>query len=309
MATSGSTNYNLTRDNIITLAFQTLGVYGAGESPSSADTSFANDMFNMMVKAFQGQGAHLWKHTEAGIYFTADTAKYSLPGVSGGDDPAETALASAAAAAATSLTVDSTTGMAVSDVILIELDAGTLQSTTISTIPSSTTLTIASGLTSVAAIDNKIYTYTTAIGRPLRISSARLRNSSDDDRELTALSRSEYFSLTNKDSAGSPTSYYYDPQLTTASLYVWPVPDTVDQRLEITYSKSLEDFDAAGDNPDFPQEWLLALMWNLASLLAPAYGKDAKARAIIIPRAEAELQKVLGYDKELGEIVFSYSQY
>ena len=66
-------------------------------------------------------------------------------------------LSIAAAAAATALTLDSTARFANSDAVQIELDDGTLFSTTISTVDTATTLTLAAGITTAAAA-----------GRPIR---------------------------------------------------------------------------------------------------------------------------------------------
>ena len=122
------------------------------------------------------------------------------------------------------------------------------------------------------------------------------------DRILNSISREEYFGLPDKTSQGQPVSYFYDPQLSTGKLHLWPSPDAIDYSLKITYSRSIEDFDTASDNPDFPQEWLEAITYNLAVRLAPMFGKDQKALQMIAPMAAQMLQDVKMWDNENGSL-------
>lgn len=303
MATSGSTNFNLTRNEIIFEALEILNVVGVGEAAASEDVTSASRSLNLLIKSWQNQGYHLWGITDAVLIPQVGTEVYSLPGAYASNTVIKTELASAAAASATSLTVDSTANMTVSDVIIIELDDDTLHVTTVATIPSSTTLTITSGLASAASVDNHVYTYTTALGRPVRIEEARYRDASGLDQPLQMLSRDEYLNISNKSSAGIPSSYYYNPQLSTAKLYLWPVPNDAQGRVCFSYNRTLEDFDASSNNSDLPQEWLLALVWNLALLLAPKFEVDtSKIERIIRPQALLYLADAMAYDNENGSV-------
>lgn len=302
MATSGSTNFNLTRNDIIKDALILLGAVGSEETVDSADIDVASRVLNSMVKAWQGQGIHLWGHQEASLFVTKGTESYSLDGTASSADASNsvvtTTLSADEAAAQTVLSVTSSTGMTASDVVLIELDDGTYEDTTIVSVDSSTQITVTNALTSAAASGNNIYTFTTRMGRPLDIHSVRLRSDSGNDRILNKISREEYFGLPDKTSQGQPVSFFYDPQLTTGKLYLWPNPDAIDYFLKMTYSRSIEDFDAAGDNPDFPQEWLEAITYNLAVRLAPMFGKDQKVLQLLVPLASQMLADVKQFDNE-----------
>lgn len=111
--------------------------------------------------------------------------------------------------------------------------------------------------------------------KPLRVLSVRRRlTSSTQDTPLWELSREEYDELPNKTSEGVPVQFYYDPQRSTGTLYVWPEPSTAvaaANTLRVSYLRPIEDFDASNDDPDLPQEWLNALIWNLADELEPEY--------------------------------------
>jgi len=309
MATSSSTNYNQTRNEIISDALALLGVIGIAngtmETPTAGDITFCSGILNKMVKAWQAQGIHLWKEREGTVFLREDVNTYTLSSSStdkAGIDAVETTLSAAATSGASTITVTSSTGMSVSDNIGIELDDGTRQWTTISSI-STTTITLATTLTDDAASGNTVFTYTTAVGRPLNITGARFRNADGTDRPVTLMGRTEFMQIPNKTTTGKTNSIFYSPQLSNGKLYVWPTPDDVADRLKISYIASIEDFDSSTDDPDFPAEWLEALTYNLAVRIAPSYGKRLSKNdpEIIAVAADALLRMQL-WDSEQASI-------
>lgn len=318
MATSGSSDFSITRDNIIEDALSELGIFREGSSISGSEYTntviYSARALNRMIKGWVAQGTHIWTRTEATVFFDKETETYSL-GTSGDesaendDGLVETTLSAAEASGQTVLSLTTVTGMSTSDVILIEMDDGTMHSTTISSIDTSAvTVTIGTATDDAAASGNAVYSYTTVLERPLRIIDARLRDEDNLDRAMTRLSHSEYHEINDKFTDGTPTSYYYDAQLATGKLHIWPRPDNLKERLKITYYRLIEDFDAAGDNPDFPIEWADALVLGLASRLARAYGKDQKLISSLKLDAELALQGVLEYDADSSSL-FSFPQF
>jgi hypothetical protein len=78
MALSGSYDWTLTRDQVITGALRKLGVLPNGTSPSTAQTNDAADALNALVKAFQADGMPLWAITSHTWTVTAGTASYTI---------------------------------------------------------------------------------------------------------------------------------------------------------------------------------------------------------------------------------------
>lgn len=78
MATSGSVNFSLTRDEIIQSAYEIIGVAVDGEALSSSDTGIANKVLNMMLKAWQAYDLQLWKRTEITVDLIASQSSYTL---------------------------------------------------------------------------------------------------------------------------------------------------------------------------------------------------------------------------------------
>jgi hypothetical protein len=305
MATSGSSNYTQTRDQIISDALMLLGVLGANDTATANDVTFCSNMLNKMVKGWQGQGIHLWKESEAIVTLTDGQYKYVLSSSSNdeiGDNAVETTLS--ASASGTSLTVVSTSGMTVGDEIVIALDDNTSHATTIATIPSTTTLTINVTLPSAAASGNSVITFTSQIARPLNVTSARYHYVSGLERKMTKYGREQYMQIPTKyTSEGPSTVFYFSPQLNEGHLYVWPVPNDVNDSIHISYIKTIEDFDSSSDNPDFPQEWLNCLTYNLAVMVAPAYGGSlSKVNPDIAANAQQMLLELQAWDSEEGSI-------
>lgn len=276
MATSGSRDFKLTRDNLIRRAFQCATLYDLQTAIPSDDINFASDLLNSMLKHWQAAHIHLWNRKEATLFCQLNTKEYSLG--STGDHATEsyvsTQVATAASSGASTLIVDSTTGMSASDNIGIELDDGTRQWTTISTVDSSTQVTLSGTLNDDVAVDKYVVAYTTKIARPVLILNARwqLLSNLNNEIECQAFRRNDYFAVSDKLAAGAPNRYYYDKQLDNGVLYVFQRPDDANYIINFSYYEDVEDMDSSTDNFDYPKEWTSAIIWNLATELAIAYG-------------------------------------
>lgn len=78
MTTSASASFDLSRDQIIRVAFQLVGVLEAGKEPDAAQLAMASDMLNMGLKALQNDGIILRALEQATTALVAGTAKYTL---------------------------------------------------------------------------------------------------------------------------------------------------------------------------------------------------------------------------------------
>jgi hypothetical protein len=80
MATSGNTIWNnsVTRATIIKSALRKLAVLPSGGSPSTNQTSDANDALNNLIKAFQADGMPVWKITTKTFTTLSGTSTYTI---------------------------------------------------------------------------------------------------------------------------------------------------------------------------------------------------------------------------------------
>jgi hypothetical protein len=142
--------------------------------------------------------------------------------------------------------------------------------------------------------------------KPGRVLSVR-RTDGTSEIPLNEKSRQEYFDLPNKTSSPStPNSWYYDPQSTTGTLYLWPAPASsiiATYSLNITYLRRIQDMVASTDDLDMPQEWLQAIIWSLANDLETEYPvNDARLATKIENRAAILLGQCRGWDNEPASI-------
>lgn len=99
--------------------------------------------------------------------------------------------------------------------------------------------------------------------RPLRIESMSfVQSDGTSSPRMIQMARKDYFNLPTKKASGTSTQFYYDPQRTNGKLYIWPILSAVSgEKIRFTYQRSFDDFDAATNEPDIPQEWFkLSLM-------------------------------------------------
>ena len=275
MTTSGSYDYNITGQNIILETLELIGVAGTGFTVSSEDQKTVLRTFNLFVKWLQSKGVGLWKNVEISLFPSYEGYSYDI-GPTGdhcSTNAYKTEIATAASSGASSIVVDSDDNMTDGDYIGIELDDGTLQWTTINGSPSSNTVTLTAALTDDVAVNNHVYNYTSKTQRPTEIVEVRRVNADGTENPIEIYSRQEYMSLSQKTSKGAPISIYYDPLLTNGKMWVWNACGDVQQYIKFTGRIMIEDFDSATDDPDFPQEWTLALCYTLARLVAPKFGR------------------------------------
>jgi hypothetical protein len=118
---------------------------------------------------------------------------------------------------------------------------------------------------------------------------------------MQELTRQEYDAYPDKTVTGLPTTFYYDPQQATGTVYIWPaLAAAAGETLEITYERELEDTDELNAGLDTPVNWEEAIHFNLAARLGPSYGKDV---SVIAQIAIGTMQNALASDRE-GSVFF-----
>ena len=308
MAVSGSKDYAVTRTNIIEAAHRKIGIFDAGEAIDGPNNTASILALNLIVKELIVRGADIWLRDEITLFLQPDQKSYQL----GATDKStrtitgETTLSAAEVAAQTVISVTSSAGMTAADVVGIKMDDNTIHWSTIASVDSSIQITIDDATDDDAASGNKVYAYTTLAGRPTKIVSAYRRDINDIDTVIDMVGEEEYRSLSNKGSSGPPVLAWYQPTLTSGTLYVWPVDggSSVD-KLVLSAQYYPDDFDSATDNPQFPAEWYEALVYGLADRLAPELGIPLKERGFLRLEAKEKIEEALNFDTENASVIFA----
>jgi hypothetical protein len=208
------------------------------------------------------------------------------------------------AAAQTVLSVASTAGIADADNIGVVLDDGAIHWSTVSGAPGAT-VTIAAGLADSASEGNPVFAYTSKIVRPLKVVAARRKNiDSGDETPIQTIARLDYLDLPRKAQTGTINQLFYDPQMSTGMFKLWQPPAVVADLVNFTWWRPIMDFNAAADNPDLPQEWVSALMWNLAQEKMIEYPVSDRDATIITQMATRTLDIMKGNDREAESYFF-----
>jgi len=315
LATSSSYDFTVTRDDIIKEAYEKIGVTDPTETPTADQIVGAARKLNLLSKSWMAKGLNLWRREEATLFMEANKQVYLL-GSAGDHWTTEinsvqasttgiTTMRIAGVSTDTILEVTSTTGMVAADKIGIVMDDNTVHWDVISSVTDSDTVVITTGLDAAAAIANKIYHYTNKPQRPLRIESAHRRDASGVDTPIYRMSDDEYQFLSTKNSKGAVNQFYYDPgRDTNGRLHLWVVASSIKDTVFLVYQRPVQDFDAAADNPDYPVEWLRALILGLAYELAPNNGISVQERALLRADRDEALADAMMGDEEDASVYF-----
>jgi hypothetical protein len=271
VASSGSVDFSVNRDEIIKAALRAARIIGKDQTPDSTHITTGAEALNMIVKQWQGKadfapGLKVWSRKVAYLFLQQGEHQYDL-GPSGDHWTGtyySTTTDAAEATSQTVISVTSTTNMTASDNIGIVLDDGTIHWSTISSISAGDTVTIATGLASAAASGNRVFWYTSKARRPLEILTAVLRDTSNIDSPMYPFSLEAFEGLQDKTADGTPQYYHYEAMLTNGRISLDVEPDDVTKVVRVVFLGALEDFDAVADTPDYPQEWYRALKFQLA---------------------------------------------
>lgn len=305
MATSGTTDFNPNRNQLIKTALRKIGAIAAGETPSQQLITDAAFSLNSMVKAWMATGIHIWTETEAILFVQVGQARYTL-GPASTDHSAQvysyTTVAANASMGDTSISVASNTDIVVDVALGITLASGYIQWATVTSVVG-TTIGLDDPLDDAVMQGAYVYSASPNITRPLRIPAARRWNSTSNiDTPLLNISRLDYFALPNKSILGTVNSFFYDPRggaNDTGQLYLWPTPSSVtNNNIKFTWYRPIQDFDTVQNTADLPQEWINTLVWNLAAEMAPEYGLPMDVYGMIKAKADESLELAKGWDRE-----------
>lgn len=311
MATSGSYTLTQTRSQIIQAAARKVGAIESGETMSADMTSDFAGALNAMLKYWQAIGVEIWTTAEGILFLQTDQTQYTLSSSSSDhatESYVQTTLSADVANGASTITVASITGISSGDYIGVQQDDGALDWTTVNGAPSGSSITLTAAMGDSASSGNLVVAYTTKLVRPLRLISARRYNfDSAIDTPLRIYDRMEYRETPNKTVESTPNAVFYDRRggaNSSGLLHVWPEPSTVDEAIKFTFARPIQVFSTSADEPDFPEEWIEPVQYNLALRLADEFDVPVEKYNRLEKRATETLARVTWNETELTDIQF-----
>lgn len=297
MSTSNTYGHNITRNQIIEDAAELAGIYDPeGQALTASQYTRYTRALNNMITAWQADGLQIWTRQIGAVFLQKDQITYEI-GPNGDHSTLNPITTTLTSGSGTGITVGSTEGMTLGDNIGIEQSAGSMYWTTIASVDSATTLTLSVGGTDYL-VGGQIWAYTTKLARGLRAKDGYIRQSYGNDTPVKILSEEEYMRFGIKTTSGLTTQVWYQPLLTDAKVYCYPVPSTSNTILFLELHYPFQDFIASGDNPDFPNEWLMALVYGLSAHLAFLTGMDEKRLNMLESKAKYWHDFALGTSQE-----------
>jgi hypothetical protein len=270
MATSGSSDWTQTRDNIIKQILQKVGVLGETGDPTAAQLVLVSTELNQFIKFLQvNHDVKLWKLDWATKTFSAPSE------VTGTDSSVYTCIKSHTSAADNKpVTGDDWTSYWVK-----KGSTGGVWAT-------STSYTSTGDFTDA----------TDLIG----IEKAYMRKNGDDS-IIEVIGNKEYAEIPNKTTFGDPIRIWFDNKLS-PTIYVHPLVEDYDD-IVVHYQKimRIEDFDAAGNTPDFPVDWIAPIVWSVAHDVGIVYKLPPSELRTIKSKADEYLGSILNSTREHAE--------
>lgn len=274
MPTSGSIDYSTSTRAIITEALELLGVLGEGEDYNQAQYESARRTLNSMVKMWQADGLNLFAVQRLYLFPTLGRPYYDITTIGQDlitDNYGQRFLDADSNEGSFQVTLDDATDASIGFYIGIASSATRMFWSRISNINNGV-VTLEDPLEDDVFDGAPVYYFRDMADRPMRILEAYIHKASGAEIPLEQLSRVDYYSLSNKATMGQITQFYYDPQIGTGRIYFWPTGGSELDYIILLAQRTLSDFDSASDEPDYPQEWYMALAYGLAVALSPKFG-------------------------------------
>lgn len=263
--------------DIVTRSLRTIGAYAPGEAIDSEDANDALDTLNDMLAQASNATMLVPYITEIIFTLVSNTYQYTIGqgGTIGGSVTGSISL--------TTLTVSavSTGNIALGQYITGSgVSAGTQVVKFLTGAGSTGTYQVSISQTTAST------TLTTYYQRPLRINSAFVRVS-NLDYIVTPMNIEQYELIGFKTLNGPwPRALYYQPSSPIGNITFWPVPGSGEMHL---FAETvLQGFASLSDTVTLPQGYNMFLIWGLAELLMPEYGKNDPVMTQMIMKNAAD---------------------
>ncbi len=274
MATSGSYNWILTRDNIIYAALENVGAYAFGQVPMAEYVSSASRTLNIMQQAWQNRGLFLWAQADDVQVLTAATASYTLDSdivaieqVMFREDEQDTLLSPYTREEYKALADKAVAGSPTHYYYDYRLAAPVLYLW-------------------------PVYAYTTSVKTGTDAAAWLCNNnhtSAAASKPVTGASYADYWETTSE----TPSVWV------TATAYYSGI-------VKFTKIRRLQDFDAAADNPDAPVRAYQALISGLTFRIAPKFGiRSGTEYDRMKLQAEQDFAEMMGGNTESADLRIS----
>jgi len=319
MATSGTTTFSVTRNDIIQSSLRLLGVLEEGTQPTANAIENASMVLNMMLKDWMTDGIKLWTVTELTIPLESNQTSYTIGPAATNDLVTNKPLrliqsflrnvSNTTNQVAQVSLLSGGSGYTVQPTNPVACTGGSGSGATFNLSYTGTAVTKAllanSGGSNYAVGDVLTMSGGTFV-TPATVTVDSLLNTYID-LPMSILSEQEYNILGSKYNTGTVNSVFYKPSVLNGTVKVFLTPNastSTTYELHMTVQRPIEDITTANQTFDFPSEWYQCLRWGLASELAADYGLPLDKLGGVIQRAEQYKQRLMAWDVEYASTFF-----
>jgi len=269
MTTSGSFDFDLTRNEIITAALRKVQGVGDGQIASPEQFSSASLLLNAMVKNWRGEDIFIWDVDWINIVFQPSSIVLAVDGFD------YIAIRTGLSTAANEPSVGNDSELFWNK------------------------LTTASGTPWVIDTNFNAIGHIILDSSIMGINNVRIKED-DNYRWIETITEEEYFNKGQVTTTGKPSQYWFRRQRE-SEIFVFPFPDSATRfTMELTVFKYTEDFDTSINTPDLLQEWLKPLIDGLAVELATQHGIFGNQYQILKIEAVESKDRAKMIDHETG---------
>ena len=319
MATSGTTTFTVTRDQIIEAALRSLAVLEEGATPGPNALENASFSLNLILKKWQSEGIKLWTIKEYTLPLVPNQTSYTIGPSSAYNLNASKPLRLIQAYLRDLSNETNSVGK-------ISLTSGGTGYTVQPTNPVSATGGTGSGATFNLTFTGPIVTSVMlantggsnyAVGDVLTMTGGTFTTAATvtvasllsvyTDMPMSVISQQEYNMLSSKQSQGNINTVYFKPWRDYGEVSVFLTPNTFtaeNYELHLFVQTPIEDITSANQNFDFPSEWFLALKWNLVADLASDYEKTLTDKQYYEQKANMLKNELMDWDIEWASTFF-----
>lgn len=271
MATGTTFDYTVTRDRLIELAFQEIGVLEAGQVMNAEMLADGIDALSMVIRETDAAGRWRWTiQAAAHVPLLTNTAVYTrhngLPSVIAELLTASLHLSEGQDVPVTVLKAEHYES--VHDKLRVE-------------VPQAVYLTDHATLA-----DRALYVY--PIPGEVPTPSVVTGTDSQPYRCITT----HRSSAVTRPITGANWSLYWEAGGTGPSAWVADQPYGAAPSIRLLYRRPLYDFDTASDNPDVPISWPRLIMLKTAAVLSPWYGGTPDEQVLLMKKAQGAFEDV-----------------
>lgn len=137
---------------------------------------------------------------------------------------------------------------------------------------------------------------------PLKVTQAWRSTNSQANIPMNVYTDYNFNLLPQTAGPSTPVNLHYQPDRASGIIKLWPIPLDTSHTITIKYQKAYQDLLTLSDEIDFPRYWYEAIIYGLASRLAPEYGLPLQDRAAIRQEAEYYHTQALSFGTEEGSV-------